>query len=262
MTTLTAAGVYWTRGSRDVLSDVSAEAASGEMVGILGPNGAGKTSLLRIMAGLRRPSRGAVLLDGTLLSRLRPRELARSLAIVEQSLEVHEDMTVEEATALGRTPYRSTFDPLGQEDRDAIEHALAATGLSAHRTRSWRSLSGGEQQRAQLARALAQQPVIVVLDEPTNHLDIRYQLELLELLRSEGLTVVTALHDLNLAARFCDRVIVLQQGRITAAGAPEDVITAPLIEDAYGVTAVVERSPHTRAVSATYLRVSDRVPSA
>ncbi|WP_324011873.1 ABC transporter ATP-binding protein [Microbacterium sp. JZ37] len=113
-----------------------------------------------------------------------------------------------------------------------------------------------------MARALAQHPEIVVLDEPTNHLDIRYRLELLELLRSEVLTVVTALHDLYLPARFCDTVIVLQHGRITAAGAPEDVITAPLIEDAYGVTAVAEMTPHTRAVSATYLRVSDHVPDA
>src|SRR5690606_37989993 len=144
------------------------------------------------------------------------RTIAQRLAIVEQTPEVHEDITVQETAALGRTPHRSTFATLDGEDHAAIEHALALTGMSAYRSRTWRSLSGGEQQRAQLARALAQQPEVIVLDEPTNHLDIRYQLEVLTLLRSVEMTVVTALHDLNLAARFCDRIAILHDGRIRA----------------------------------------------
>src|SRR5690606_40975170 len=131
--------------------------------------------------------------------------------------------------------------------------ALALTGMSAYRSRTWRSLSGGEQQRAQLARALAQQPEVIVLDEPTNHLDIRYQLEVLTLLRSVEMTVVTALHDLNLAARFCDRIAILHDGRIRAVGAPDDVLTDDLIRSVYRVEAVVETSPHTGAPLATYL---------
>ncbi|GAB3812478.1 ABC transporter ATP-binding protein [Tessaracoccus terricola] len=256
MSALTATGITWVRGSRRILDDVSLEARPREVLGVLGPNGAGKTSLLRILAGLRRPDAGAVHLDGVPVREMPRRELAQGLAIVEQSLEVHEDVTVEETVNLGRTPYRGTFEPLRAEDREAVEHALHGTGMAAYRSRSWHTLSGGEQQRTQLARALAQQPRVIVLDEPTNHLDIRYQLEMLELLRRERTTVVTALHDLNLAARFCDRVVVLRAGTVRAAGLPADVITDELIDDVYGVTAVVEPSPHTGAPVATYLRVS------
>lgn len=256
MTALTARGIVWTKGARRILDDVSVEARAGEVLGLLGPNGAGKTSLLRILAGLRRADRGSVLLDGTELRSLPRRRVARSLAIVEQTLEVHEDVTVEETVALGRTPYRGTFEPLRHDDREAVEQALSATGMAAHRSRSWRTLSGGEQQRAQLARALAQQPRVIVLDEPTNHLDIRYQLDVLELLRAVEMTVVTALHDLNLATRFCDRVAVLKEGRIHAEGTPWDVVTSQLIDDVYGVEAIIESSPHNGAPVATYLRVS------
>lgn len=255
MSTLTASGLSWAKGSRCILDHLDIEARSGEVLGILGPNGAGKTSLLRVLAGLRRPDQGSVLLDGVPVGEIPRRRLARSLAIVEQSLEVHEDVTVEETAALGRTPYRGTFDPLGAADSEAVESALEATGMLAHRSRSWRTLSGGEQQRTQLARALAQQPEVIILDEPTNHLDIRYQLDMLELLRGERLTVITALHDLNLAARFCDRITVLRDGRACAAGRPDEVITASLISNVYGVTAVVEESPHTGSPIATYLHV-------
>lgn len=256
MSALATSGITWTKGSRRILDDVSVHAPTGEVLGLLGPNGAGKTSLLRILAGLRRPDRGTVFLDGEPVGRIPRRRLARTLAIVEQSLEVHEDVTVEETAALGRTPFRGTFEPLDAEDREAVEYALRVTGMAAHRSRSWRALSGGEQQRAQLARALAQQPRVIVLDEPTNHLDIRYQLDILELLRDEDLTVVTALHDLNLAARFCDRIAVLRNGRVHAAGRPDEVVTASLIDDVYGVAAVVEHSPHTGSPVATYLHVS------
>lgn len=256
MSTLAASSITWAQGSRRILDDVSLEAPAGQVLGILGPNGAGKSSLLRILAGLRRPDRGVVRLDGVPVGEIPRRRLARSLAIVEQALEVHEDVTVEAAAALGRTPYRGTFDALGARDHEAVERALEVTGMLAHRSRSWRSLSGGEQQRTQLARALAQQPDVIVLDEPTNHLDIRYQLDMLELLAAERLTVVIAVHDLNLAARFCDRIIVLQHGRICAAGLPEAVITSALIRDVYGVAAVVEPSQHTGSPVATYLGVS------
>ncbi len=256
MSTLAASGITWTKNSRRILDDVFLEARPGEVLGLLGPNGAGKSSLLRILAGLRRPDSGTVFLDGTPVERVPRRRLARSLAIVEQLQEVHEDVTVEEAIALGRTPYRGTFEALGTDDRAAVEHALRATGMGAHRSRSWRTLSGGERQRTQFGRALAQQPRIIVLDEPTNHLDIRYQLDILELLRDENFTVVAALHDLNLAARFCDHIVVLQDGRVCADGTPEDVVTPELIHDVYGVTAMVEQSPHTQSPVTVYLGVT------
>lgn len=253
MTELAAKGVTWSACGNGILDGVSLEAQSGEVLGILGPNGAGKTSLLRILAGLRRPDAGTITLDGADLRTMRRRTVARRLAIVEQSPEVHEDITVLETAALGRTPHRGAFAALDRDDSAAIERALALTGMGLYRLRTWRSLSGGEQQRAQLARALAQEPDVIVLDEPTNHLDIRYQLDVLALLSSLDMTVVTALHDLNLAARFCDRVAVLHGGRVRAAGSPAEVLSSELLREVYEVDAVVETSPHTGTPVATYL---------
>jgi iron complex transport system ATP-binding protein len=258
VTALVASGIDWSVDGARILDGVDLEAPAGQVLGILGPNGAGKTSLLRILAGLRRPDRGTVLLDGEPLRGIARRTVARRLAIVEQSPEVHSDITVDETVALGRTPHRATFAGLSQDDHAAIERALTVTGMADYRHRSWRTLSGGECQRAQLARALAQEPEIIVLDEPTNHLDIRYQLEMLTLLRGLGITVVTALHDLNLAARFCDRLVVLLEGRVVATGEPSEVLTATMIEHVYAVNAVVERSRHTGTPTTTFLApVSD-----
>lgn len=253
MTALEAKGIVWSVDRARILDGVSLEAPSGQVLGVLGPNGAGKTSLLRILAGLRRPDAGTVLLGGESVRSLPRRAVARRLSIVEQSPEVHTDITVDETVALGRTPHRPTFAGLNGEDLAAIEQALVLTGMRAYRSRSWRTLSGGERQRAQLARALAQRPEVIVLDEPTNHLDIRYQLDVLALLRSLDMTVVTALHDLNLAARYCDQVAVLHAGRIAASGAPAAVLTSDLIRSVYAVEAVVDTSPHTGAPVATYL---------
>jgi iron complex transport system ATP-binding protein len=253
MSALAARDVAWSADGNSILDGVSIQARAGEVLGVLGPNGAGKTSLLRILAGLRRPDRGTVTLDGVGIDRMPRREVARRIAIVEQAPEVHDDISVQETVELGRTPHRGTFAGLDRSDRAAIERALTLTGMRHYRARNWRSLSGGEQQRAQLARALAQDPEIIVLDEPTNHLDIRYQLDVLALLSSLELTVVTALHDLNLAARFCDQVAVIHAGRVRAVGDPVDVLTPQLLREVYEVDAVVETSPHTGAPVATYL---------
>ncbi|SDU78621.1 ABC transporter ATP-binding protein [Jiangella alkaliphila] len=253
MTVLAANGLAWSAGGVRILDGVDVAAHRGEVLGVLGPNGAGKTSLLRLLAGLRRPDRGTVTLDGQPMHVLPRRAIAQRLAIVEQAPEAHTDLTVSDAVALGRTPHRRRFAPLRAADHAAIDRALDLTGMSPYRTRSWRTLSGGEQQRTQLARALAQEPAVIVLDEPTNHLDIRYQLDVLALLRRLEMTVVTALHDLNLAARFCDRLAVLDGGRVAAAGDPDAVLTRALIRDVYGVDAVVETSPHTGMPAVTYL---------
>lgn len=253
MTELVASDLTWCADKTCILDGVSLVARSGEVLGVLGPNGAGKTSLLRILAGLRRPTSGAVYLDGEPVRSISRRTAARRLAIVEQTPEVHTDITVYETVALGRTPHRTTFAGLDSHDRLAIDRALDLTGLRAYHTRSWRTLSGGERQRAQLARALAQNPEVIVLDEPTNHLDIRYQLEVLDLLHALDMTVVTALHDLNLAARYCDQVTVLHGGRVEASGAPKSVLTSDLIRSVYSVEAVIDTSPHTGAPVATYL---------
>lgn len=245
--------VTWSIKGHSIIEGIDLDAHHGQMLGVLGPNGSGKTSFLRALAGLRTLDRGVVSLDGTDIHTIPRRTLARRLAVVEQEGETAADLTLEQVVSLGRTPFHGRFDGLDKDDVDIIDAALARTGLSHKRSQSWNTLSGGERQRGQLARALAQQPSEIVLDEPTNHLDIRHQLDLLTLLRNLDMTVVTALHDLNLAAQFCDQLVILDNGKVVAAGPPENVLTPTLLGDVYGVHAVVEYSTHTQSIRITYL---------
>jgi len=228
----------WTRGGTLVVDGVSVRPRPGETFGLLGPNGSGKSSLLRLLAGIARPDSGVVTLDGTDIRRLGKRPLARRVAVVGQHAHTEVDITVREVVRLGRIPHRDVFGRDDDEDA-ALTEALAATGLSEHADRRWRTLSGGERQRAQIARALAQQPGELLLDEPTNHLDIAHQLDILDLVTRLPVTSVVALHDLNLAAMFCDRVLVLERGRVAAHGTPAETLTEELVDRVYGVRARV-----------------------
>ncbi len=240
-----AAGLTFSIKHSTLLDGADIDALSGQLVGVLGPNGSGKTTLLRVLAGLRRPEGGTLTLDGHDLHGQRRRAIARRLAVVEQDTVAHTDLTVAQVVELGRTPFRGRFDALTAADHAIIDGALAQVDIIHLRERNWHSLSGGEKQRAQLARALAQQPQEILLDEPTNHLDIRHQLELLELLRSLNATCVIALHDLNLAARYCDHLVMLRNGQVAAAGPPEMVLTTHLLRTVFGVESVVDREPGT-----------------
>jgi iron complex transport system ATP-binding protein len=250
---LSATGLSWSVKRTPILDRVSLVARDGHVVGLLGPNGSGKTTLLRLLAGLRRPDEGAVHLDGTDVRDLARRRIARRLAVVEQDTDSNGDLTVRQVVELGRTPFRGRFDALTDADRLIVDDALARVNLSDKQNQAWQTLSGGEKQRAQLARALAQEPLEILLDEPTNHLDIRHQLELLELLRSLGITCILALHDLAMAARYCDHIVLLDQGRVIAAGPPQDIVTPELISKVYGVDVLVDLEPSTGIVRVTYL---------
>lgn len=236
---IVADAVSWSAGGRLVIGGVSLVLREGETLGLLGPNGSGKSSLLRLLAGLRRPSGGAVLLDGRSLAGHRRRTVAQRIAVVEQQVSTDINLTVEQIVRLGRIPHRGVWSGDATADDAAVERALAHTGTVHMRNRDWRTLSGGEQQRVQIARALAQEPRELLLDEPTNHLDIRHQFELLALIRDLPVTAVVTLHDLTLAALFCDRLVVLAEGRVAAAGAPAEVLTPALISAVYGVDARV-----------------------
>lgn len=239
--TLRARHLTWARSGRRVLDDVTLDPEPGSMVGILGPNGSGKSSLLRLLAGLNRPDSGVVELDGAPITTLRRRVLARRIAMVDQYADTELDLTVGEVVRLGRIPHRS---PLGSDAGadGAVRDALAATRLDGKAGDLWHTLSGGERQRTQIARALAQEPTELLLDEPTNHLDIAHQLEILTLVGELDMTVVVALHDLNLAAKFCDRLLVLSGGAVVAAGSPAEVLTERLIADVYGVDCRVDQA--------------------
>ncbi|MER7762273.1 ABC transporter ATP-binding protein [Streptomyces sp. NPDC097619] len=253
MGSITTTGLSWSVKGHRLLDDVGVTVPDGGVVGLLGPNGSGKSTLLRLLAGLRRPDRGTVRFDGTALDALSRRDRARRLAVVEQESSAHHQVTVRQVVELGRTPFRGRFDAPSARDRHAVDAALERTALTHRQHRSWHTLSGGERQRTQLARALAQEPREILLDEPTNHLDIRHQLELLDLLRSLDLTCVIALHDLNLAARYCDHLVVLDRGEVAAAGPPADVLTPELLGSVYGVEAAVDREPATGTLRITYL---------
>ncbi len=226
-----------------VLDGVTLVPRPGETVGLLGPNGSGKSTLLRLLAGVLAPSAGVVALDGRPLDRTARRAVARRVAAVEQNAHTQTELTVRDVVALGRIPHRRAWTPMSGADAGAVTAALERTGLTGIADRSWHTLSGGERQRAQIARALAQEPSELLLDEPTNHLDIQYQLDLMELVAGLPVTTVIAMHDLNLAAMYCDRLLVLRGGRVVAEGAPPQVLTPSLIEEVYGVRAEVAPGP-------------------
>ncbi|MFD6279096.1 ABC transporter ATP-binding protein [Streptomyces sp. NPDC060209] len=236
---LRAARVSREAGGRVVLDGVSIAPPPGATVGLLGPNGSGKTTLLRVMAGVLAPGAGVVTLDGRTLAETGRRGVARRVAVVDQHAVTQVDLSVLDVVRLGRIPHRRAWSAPGPGDEDAVREALARTGLADRAAQSWHTLSGGERQRVQIARALAQEPRELLLDEPTNHLDIQHQLELLSLVAALPVTAVVALHDLNLAAMFCDRVTVMKEGRVVAGGTPSEVITEELIADVYRVRAVV-----------------------
>ncbi|TFD76356.1 ABC transporter ATP-binding protein [Cryobacterium sp. Sr8] len=220
-----------------ILEDVSAVIPAGTVTGLLGPNGAGKSTLLRLIAGLQTPDAGTVRLGGTVVASLPRREAARRIALLEQSAAPSVDLSVLEVVLLGRIPHRSrvlgSFG--GDDDQRVAEHSLAMVGAEGLTDRQWHTLSGGQQQRVQIARALAQSPSLLLLDEPTNHLDVSAQLSLLGQVRRLGLTSVMALHDLNLAAAYCDQILLLHHGRLVASGTPEEVLRPSVIADVYGV---------------------------
>jgi iron complex transport system ATP-binding protein len=234
-------------GSRTAIEQISLSARPGEVLVVIGPNGAGKTTLLRALARVLRPAGGVLLIERQAAWQLRPRELARRLALAQQGSAEGWPLTVEQAVELGRAPHRGWLLPLGPADRAAVERALEQAGVAHLRERRLDQLSGGEQRRVVIARALAQAPRILLLDEPTASLDLKYQLAILELARrmahDEGLAVVATLHDLNQAALIADRVALLARGRLLAVGAAQAVLTSALLEAAYEVPIAVARHP-------------------
>jgi iron complex transport system ATP-binding protein len=233
--TLEASNVSWSAGGTEILRNVSLHVETGEFLGIIGPNGSGKTSLMSLLAGIRKPKSGAVLLDGVPIGELGRRAVAQRLAFVEQQAETGERITARQAVELGRTPYLGSLSPWSLQDDSIVDVALENVDMTHLADRFWHTLSGGERQRLHIARALAQEPKILLLDEPTNHLDIGHQISLLDLVQRQDLTVVAALHDLNHAAMFCDRIAVMQGGRLVALGQPLEVLTTGLIREVFGV---------------------------
>ncbi|AEE95954.1 ABC transporter related protein [Mahella australiensis 50-1 BON] len=244
--------------------DLAIERSS--MVGILGPNGSGKTTLLRHISAALKPRSGVVLLNGVDVFAMRRRMLARKIAYVPQSTAADFEFSAMDVVMMGRIPYMKGFQSESHADMSAVKQAMDMTGTWQFRDRSITELSGGELQRVMIARALAQQPEILMLDEPTAHLDLQFQMEILDLLRQlvdhHGLTVIVVLHDINLAVQFCDKVVFMQSGSIIADGRPQDVITEQLISDVYNVAVSIWHDEATGSICIAPVRQASSETSA
>ena len=241
---LEAIGLSWgPKGKPCVLDDVSFTLEPGEILGVVGPNGSGKSTLLRLLYRYYRPRRGRAVVGGSDIWSMSARAAARNIAAVLQEQPAPFALTVRETVALGRAPHRPPLSANGLEDQGIVDGAMDRLDLAGLAHRRLGTLSGGERQRVMVARALAQQPRVLLLDEPTNHLDIRHQLEILELLKDLGVTVVCSLHDLDAALDYADRALVLSGGRTAAIGRTGDVLSTNLVSSVFAVDARLERMP-------------------
>ena len=232
-----------TLSHKEIVKNASLKVQEKEFVGLLGPNGSGKTTLLKSIYRVLKPSNGVILIDGEDIKTMSYRDTARRMGVVSQFNNLSFDFTVEEMVLMGRAPHKKAFDRDTEEDYRIAEDALRRVDMLDFRDRSFLTLSGGERQRIILARALAQQVEIMILDEPTNHLDIKYQIQIMDVVKSLGVGVLAALHDLNLTLMYCTYVYVLKDGRIVAEGPTEQIITEKLINDVYEVECSVARNP-------------------
>ena len=247
-----AQGVSFSVEAKTLLDRVDMRAERGQFVGLIGPNGAGKSTLLRTLSGVLRHQEGAVWLEGGDLAAMPARDVAAMLALVPQIAPYTQGFTAFELVLMGRYPHLGRFQVEGQTDDRIAREAMRLTETDQFEERTLETLSGGERQRVFLARALAQQPRILLLDEPTSNLDILHQLTILGLVRKlvdDGLTAIAAIHDLNLAARYCDRLVLISNGAVVTEGPPEEVLTPETIESAFGVRSAVYRDPVTEALA-------------
>ena len=231
-------------GSHRILSDVSISFGRGGVTAVVGPNGSGKSTLLRCLFGALAPTSGRVVVDGDDVKALSRAEVARRIAVVSQDHPITFEFTVLDVVSLGRIPHRRSWEGLSQREHELIRTSLERTGTAHLADRRLATLSGGEKQRVMVARALVQESPYLLLDEPTNHLDIRYQLEVLHLLRSLEVTAIVALHDLNLVWHWCDRVVLMSDGQVTAVGSPEAVLSPERVRTAFKVDARLMTDDH------------------
>lgn len=234
-----------------IIKGLSFDVEEGEILGIIGPNGSGKTTLLRLLSGVLRPWSGRVIFMGRDLKRMRRKEIARRVAVVPQQSLIIFPFTVREIVLMGRAPYLGMFQSESKRDFEIAERAMDYTDTLRLAHRHVDELSGGELQRVIIARALAQEPEVMLLDEPTSHLDLKHQMEIFDLIRrlnsEEKMTFVVVLHDLNLAGEHCDRLLLLKEGSAYKMGKPDEVLTAEAIEETYGVNVLITQNPVTSA---------------
>lgn len=238
----------------DIVKEVSVQVKNKQFVGLIGPNGCGKSTLLKSIYKVIKPREGEVFLDDINVIKANPKQVSRKLGVVGQFNELSFDFTVQEMVMMGRTPHKGLLETDSSEDYRIVEAALDKVNLASYAARSYNSLSGGEKQRVILARTLAQQPEFMILDEPTNHLDIKFQLQILSIVRKLDIGILAALHDLTLAAEYCDYLYVMKEGRVVAKGEPEQILTKALIHQVFDVSCEIYRNPVTGGLGIAYLQ--------
>ncbi|WP_331666030.1 ABC transporter ATP-binding protein [Anaerosporobacter sp.] len=239
-------------GEKEIVKKVSLMTNDNSFVALLGPNGSGKSTLLRSIYRVLKPSGGIILIDGKDSTQITNKKLAKEMAVVAQFNNMNFDFTVREIVMMGRTPHLNMLQAESTKDYEIVDSALEKVGMKQYGNRSYASLSGGEKQRIMLARAIAQEPKLLILDEPTNHLDVRYQLQILSIVKDLGINVLAALHDLTLASQFCDYLYLLKDGEIDSQGKPEDVLTKETIKRVYEIDCEIIKAPNTDGVLISY----------
>lgn len=240
-------------GKKQILRGIDLHLHDREFLGIIGPNGSGKSSFLKCVYRVQKPSGGRILLDGRPLDELSYRESALRLAVVAQHNFYSFDFSVLDVVMMGRSPHKSVLERDNPRDYEIARRALATVGMGNFENRSFSTLSGGEQQRVILARALTQETECLVLDEPTNHLDIKYQLQLMDVVKSLGITVVAAVHDLNIAALYCDRLVAIKDGKVAGVGAPRELLTERFVYELYEVRSRIQTDETTGRINIVFL---------
>ena len=226
-------------GGKRILKNINIHIADKEFVGIIGPNGSGKSTLLRCIYRTLKPSSGSIFINNTILENLPIKETAKKIAVVSQHNEIGFDFSVLDMVLIGRSPHKKFMERDNQKDYQIALKSLEKVGMENFKERNFSSLSGGEKQRIILARALAQDTKCLILDEPTNHLDIKYQLQFMSIAKELDITIISAIHDLNLAAIYCDKIYALKDGEIIDYGVPKDVLSKELIKDLYDVNSEI-----------------------
>ncbi|MGA4515777.1 ABC transporter ATP-binding protein [Solibacillus silvestris] len=237
--------VEYSVDDKEILKSISLEIIEGKFIGIIGPNGSGKSTMLKILYRHLKQSSGKVTLHEQEVWDISPKKLARQMAVVSQESAILFDFTVKDLVMMGRTPYKGWLSSDKAEDMSIVDRSMKLANIAHLANRTLSNLSGGEKKRVMLARALAQQASILILDEPTNHLDIEHQLHLMDLVKDLPITIVAALHDLNLAAAYCDELIVMNNGTLHIHGSPENVLTTPMLKEVFHIDAGISKNPFT-----------------
>ncbi len=233
-------------GREKILKNLSAEIKDGEFFGIIGPNGSGKTTLLKVITKILKPSSGSIMLNGEDIKKIPASQYAKSVSFLPSDIEVSFSYTVEEFVAMGRFPYTGRYGNVSAEDRNKVRDVLEKFGIGSYDSRNIQELSDGEKQRVFLAQAIVQEPSVIILDEPTSHLDIGHSFKILDIIKGinrTGITVISVLHDLNLASEYCTQLLMLKNGEIFSQGSSEEVLTYANIEQVYQTKVLVYKNP-------------------